>query len=132
MTLGAETLVLFSVLAVGQLLFGGGVLLMLRSRDAAAQHKTAEPQPAAEADLAPVLAGLEARLAGIELGMQDSFKGLRDELAALKADIEWLAGERMVEQAIALARTGLGPDEISLETGLSADAVRTISLFRRH
>ena len=55
-----------------------------------------------------------------------------EDLAAIRGDLEWLAGERMIEEAIALARTGTASEEIATETGLSADAIRTISAFRHH
>ena len=57
---------------------------------------------------------------------------VREDLSGLKSDVEWLAGERMIEQAIALAQTGSDADEIGQELGLSRDQAATIALFRKH
>lgn len=62
----------------------------------------------------------------------DVLAGLRADIQHLKSDVEWLAGERMIEQAIALAQTGMEPDEIGRELGLTRDAAETITAFRKH
>jgi orotate phosphoribosyltransferase-like protein len=58
--------------------------------------------------------------------------GLREHLGDLKSDVEWLAGERMIEQAIQMARQGSDPDTIGNELGLSRDTAATIAMFRKH
>jgi hypothetical protein len=67
-----------------------------------------------------------------ERRMTEAFAQVREDLSSLKSDVEWLAGERMIEQAIALAQTGSDADEIGQELGLSRDQAATISLFRKH
>lgn len=58
--------------------------------------------------------------------------GLKADIQHLKSDVEWLAGERMIEQAIQLAQTGLEPDDIGRELGLTRDTAATIATFRKH
>lgn len=67
-----------------------------------------------------------------ERRMTEAFAQVREDVAGLKSDVEWLAGERMIEQAIALAQTGSDADEIGQELGLSRDQAATIALFRKH
>jgi hypothetical protein len=57
---------------------------------------------------------------------------MREDISGLKTDVEWLAGERMIEQAIALAQTGSDAEAIGQELGLSRDQAATIALFRKH
>lgn len=75
---------------------------------------------------------LEALLTVHERRIIEAVDGLRDHLGDLKSDVEWLAGERMIEQAIQLARQGSDPDDIGRELGLSRDTAATIALFRKH
>ena len=85
---------------------------------------------------ATVAEELAARVEGIIAEQSrrqgDVLAGLRADIQHLKSDVEWLAGERMIEQAIALAQTGMEPDEIGRELGLTRDAAETITVFRRH
>ena len=92
----------------------------------------------AEADVAVVDPAEEisqkvaALLQDHERRLTDAFAHVREDLSGLKSDVEWLAGERMIEQAIALAQTGSDADEIGQELGLSRDQAATIALFRKH
>lgn len=58
--------------------------------------------------------------------------GLKADIQHLKSDVEWLAGERMIEQAIQMAQRGLEPDDIGRELGLTRDTAATIAMFRKH
>lgn len=58
--------------------------------------------------------------------------GLKADIQHLKSDVEWLAGERMIEQAIQMAQSGLEPDDIGRELGLTRDTATTIATFRKH
>lgn len=58
--------------------------------------------------------------------------GLKADIQHLKTDVEWLAGERMIEQAIQMAQSGLEPDDIGRELGLTRDTAYTIAAFRKH
>ncbi|MBC2834799.1 hypothetical protein [Paragemmobacter straminiformis] len=62
----------------------------------------------------------------------DALADLKAEILGLKSDVEWLAGERMIEQAIALAQSGVEAEEIGRELGMTRDAAETIVAFRRH
>ena len=83
-----------------------------------------------------VAAMIGARIGDL-LAKQQSYQAealaaLRADLQGVKADVEWLAGERMIEQAIAMAQAGSTPDAISEELGMSRDSAAAIALFRRH
>ena len=67
-----------------------------------------------------------------ERRMTEVLTQMREDISGLKSDVEWLAGERMIEQAIALAQTGSDADAIGQELGLSRDQAATITLFRKH
>jgi broad specificity phosphatase PhoE len=58
--------------------------------------------------------------------------GLKADIQHLKSDVEWLAGERMIEQAIHMAQTGLQPDDIGRELGMTRETAETIAAFRKH
>ena len=75
---------------------------------------------------------IEALLNDHERRLTEAFADVREDLSGLKTDVEWLAGERMIEQAIALAQTGSDPDDIGQELGLSRDQAATIAMFRKH
>ncbi|MEZ5753719.1 MAG: hypothetical protein R3D90_02755 [Paracoccaceae bacterium] len=102
-----------------------------------ADRAEALPQGAAGTELAATLA---ARLEGLmaEQARRQSdvltvaLAGLKADLQHLKSDVEWLAGERMIEQAIQMAQTGLDPDDIGRELGLTRDTAETIATFRKH
>lgn len=74
----------------------------------------------------------EAPVATLAETVKADLDALRQDLTCIKSDLEWLAGERMIEQAIALANSGTGPEEIGRELGLATDTARTIALFRKH
>lgn len=71
-------------------------------------------------------------IADLDLRHGTALDGLSQSMNALAASIEWLAGERMIEQAIAMAQSGSGAEAISEEMGMSLDDARTILHFRQH
>ncbi|MCL7405042.1 hypothetical protein MWN63_03485 [Paradonghicola geojensis] len=73
--------------------------------------------------------GLAQRLEGHQTLMMNR---LHDDIRGLQSDMDWLAGERMIEEAIAMAHAGQQPAAISDELGLSMDAAETITRFRKH
>ena len=73
--------------------------------------------------------GLAQRLEGHQALMMNR---LHDDIRGLQSDMDWLAGERMIEEAIAMAHAGQQPAAISNELGLSMDAAETITRFRKH
>ena len=121
-------LALIAVVAIGLVMTGSGLLMMMRDM-------RRRPSAAPEA----IAALPDATLSRIEQGMMQQAEAMSQSLAsigadvmALKADVEWLTGERMIETAINLARSGQSPAEVSANTGLSEDAARTIALFRHN
>lgn len=122
--------VALTILAV----FATGVALILagwRSRRVALAPAVVET--AATPDPAEAISQrIEALLNDHERRLTEAFADVREDLSGLKTDVEWLAGERMIEQAIALAQTGSDPDVIGQELGLSRDQAATIAMFRKH
>ena len=122
--------VALTILAV----FTAGVALIIagwRARRVAAATVVAEPAGMPDAAEA-ISQRIEALLNDHERRLTEAFADVREDLSGLKTDGEWLAGERMIEQAIALAQTGSDPDDIGQELGLSRDQAATIAMFRKH
>jgi|GEM_PF-4277714 len=99
-----------------------------------------DPAAALAQDSTEVAAALAARVEGMiaEQARRQAdvltvaLAGLKADIQHLKTDVEWLAGERMIEQAIQLAQSGLEPDDIGRELGLTRDTAHTIATFRKH
>lgn len=134
MTLSAAVIIL-AVFAVGLAL----IILGWRANRAAAAMPAvvavvAEPDALAEPidQVEAISQRVAALLQDHERRLTDAFSHVREDLSGLKSDVEWLAGERMIDQAIALAQTGSDAEEIGQELGLSRDQAATIALFRKH
>jgi len=129
MTTGMIAALLATLLAGVSLLTLG---LMRGRRRALAASAAAETDTLA----GPVAEELAARVEGLiaeqTRAQSDALAGLRADIQHLKSDVEWLAGERMIEQAIALAQSGVEPDDIGRELGLTREAAETITTFRKH
>lgn len=110
------------------------ILIGLRQRQIARRMAEAEADPAVDHELAAqtITRRVEEMLGEHERRIVEAVSGLRDHLGDLKSDVEWLAGERMIEQAIAMARDGSDPETIGQDLGLSRDTAATIALFRKH
>ncbi|MCZ8153216.1 MAG: hypothetical protein O9292_12630 [Rhodobacteraceae bacterium] len=139
MTLGTSAILLATLLAGITLVAFG--LLRNRARDAEAVAEMGHSDGADAPDMSQELAGaFAARLEAIlaeqtarqSEALSDALAGLKSDIQDLKSDVEWLAGERMIEQAITLAQTGLEADEIGRELGLTRETAETIRMFRRH
>ena len=138
MTSGTIAILLATLLAGAALLTLG--LLRARRRPvpvADAADLDAELALVSEAALPVAVAEeLAARVEGMIAEQTrrqgDALASLKADIQHLKSDVEWLAGERMIEQAIALAQTGMEPDDIGRELGLTRDAAETIAVFRKH
>lgn len=139
MTLGTSAILLATLLAgISLVAFG---LLRNRARGEEALADMGPTQGAFAPDIHDDLAGaFAARLEAIMAeqtarqseALSDALAGLKSDIQHLKSDVEWLAGERMIEQAITLAQTGLEADEIGRELGLTRETAETIRMFRRH
>lgn len=89
-------------------------------------------QRAAQTQLDDRLTLMSQVISRLEGGQEAALGRLESQVDAMRADLEWLAGERMIEQASTMLRKGLPPEKISEDLGLSLDAARTIALFRSH
>ncbi|MWP38252.1 hypothetical protein D1114_06450 [Cereibacter sphaeroides] len=92
--------------------------------------------PAAPPALEEQLAALEQRISDRLHDMDWRHASVLDRISAttdsLQSDIDWLTGERMIEQAIQLARKGAEPEAIAGEVGLELEEARAIARLRRH
>lgn len=130
MTLNIIEIVAVGALAAGLVAIAVGIWRLVAQRQAAAAN---DGQDTRIADL--IKEGeerLTAMVAMMDATQQVRLDNLKHEIATVKSDIDWLTGERMIEQAIMMARDGVPADEISADLGLSFDAAQTISVMRRH
>lgn len=139
MSLGVTAAILATLLAGVSLFWFGLVGPGLRLRGRQRLVAVAVPVAAVAADedgaahmAEHVVARVEGLLTAQTQAQADALADLKAEILGLKSDVEWLAGERMIEQAIALAQTGIEAEEIGRELGMSRDAAETIVAFRRH
>ncbi|MBO6854410.1 MAG: hypothetical protein JJ872_11705 [Marivivens sp.] len=79
---------------------------------------------------------IDARLAEVKHTLsntqQEAITAVRDDIRVLQSDMDWLAGERMIDEAITMARSGRDAHDISTELGMSVDAAQAIAEFRKH
>jgi hypothetical protein len=112
---------LYLAAAAGLLLaaFAGATYVARRKR---AAKKAVVAAPATATDT------LSDRLERLE----DAVAEMSDLMKDTRSDVAWLAGERMIDQAISLARQGESGHEISRKTGISADELVGMQAFRKH
>lgn len=126
---------LFEVVAIAALLAGISALALVVYRTFALRQ-AAEAAAGPDTRIADLIRDGEERLtamvAMMDASQQARLDSLKQEISAVKSDIDWLTGERMIEQAIMMAREGVPAEEISSDLGLSFDAAHTISVMRRH
>ncbi len=135
------TVDLMSAAVIGTGLFGGLVLLafglILGLREMGRRlaelrgevlHGSAD-RAAAIADVAAAVERLEARIAAQR---DDGLSSVSADLAAIRAEVEWLGGERMIEEAVRMCREGIPARRVGEELGISAESMRVISLLRAH
>ena len=85
-----------------------------------------------EAGLRDAELRLSDLIADLDLRHGSVLDNLSHSINTIASSVEWLAGERMIEQAIAMAQSGSPAESISEKMGLSLDDARTILQFRRH
>ncbi|WP_422002387.1 hypothetical protein [Roseovarius mucosus] len=75
-----------------------------------------------------------ARRLGHRLGLSDdaSLMSIADRMDEMRRDFDWLVSDRMIEQAIDMARFGQKPDSIARNTGISASELEAIRKLRKH
>lgn len=87
-------------------------------------------------EIDPGVSATEQRLsnliADLDLRHGNALDNLSQSMITLFNSVEWLASDRMIEQAIAMAQSGAPAETISSEMGLSLDDSQTITHFRRH
>jgi uncharacterized membrane-anchored protein len=130
MSLGLIELISIAALISGTSVLGFGLWRVIAAR------RTLGSEPQIAAEITNLIREGEERLtsmvAMMDAGNQANLASLRQELTTVKADVDWLTGEKMIEQAITMAREGIAAEEISADLGLSFDAAHTISVMRRH
>lgn len=121
---------LIAIISVGALLV---LLLIVNSIRRARANKRAALYSLGETALSEKLDTQMNILARrLEAHQELMMNRLQEDIRGLQSDMDWLAGERMIEEAVNMARCGQNPSAISSELGLSMDAAETITLFRKH
>lgn len=100
-----------------------------KARKLAFINQQADPN---EALMQQIDARLDHYFARIEEQQKKISIRLQEDIRDLQCDIDWMAGDRMIDEAIALARTGETPTDISRKLDMSLDAAETIVRFRKH
>ncbi|WP_200901840.1 hypothetical protein [Roseovarius tolerans] len=57
---------------------------------------------------------------------------LSDRMDEMRRDFDWLVSDRMIEQAVDMARLGQSHDSIAQTTGVSSAELDAIRKLRRH
>ena len=109
-----------------------GVLLAWRNTIQQFSNNPSELQARILPEIGAIVEQIENRLATQDRHRLSDMDQLRQSVAHMRADVEWLVGERMIEQAIEMCRDGLSTDRISADLGLQPDAVKAIRLLRVH
>ena len=118
----------------GALTLGGAVLIALFIRRVKVRHNS-QPSNQAHPNV-DLLEQIEARLADyfarIEEQQKTAAQRVQRDIRDLQCDLEWLASERVIDEAIALARTGDQPDNFNQQPDLTLDIAETIPRLRKH
>jgi hypothetical protein len=125
-------LLVASAFAVGLVLLAAGVLLAWRDAMQRFGGKPVDLHSTLLPEIGRLIDRIETRLSAQERQRATDMEHLHQNIVQMRADVEWLAGERMIEQAIEMCRDGLSNDRISADLGLQPDAVRTLKLLRTH
>lgn len=97
------------------------------------QTRKSRPQPAANArDINQAVLRLEGLIETNQRTHLSILDDIRQDLAEMRGDIEWLASDRMIAEAIELARQNAKPAEISTEPNRVEESVRALKVLRRH
>ncbi len=112
-------LILFASAAAVSTLLAGGVYVALRRKRAL--KKATHSEKAVLAKVAEEQAKIGATI-----------EAMASEIKDMRSDVQWLTSERMIDQAINMAREGESGSEIARQTGISADELVAMQAFRRH
>lgn len=132
LSLSLPMLLVLSVFVIGLILLTTGALLAWRDAAQRFGDNSAEVQSLLLPEIGTIVERIETRLSAQDRQRCAEMELLRQDLAHMRADVEWLAGERMIEQAIEMCRDGLSNERIASDLGLQSDSVRTLKLLRTH
>jgi predicted RNA polymerase sigma factor len=122
------TTVQLTYLAASALLLGAAFIVV-------AFRKKLHPGRASrmqETNTLPGLGPLEERLTAQFKAQTAILNEQNKKMAKIATQVSTLADERLVEQAISIARMGGNPEHISTAVGLSLDEARTLHRYRQN
>ncbi|MCC5964950.1 MAG: hypothetical protein JJU24_02325 [Natronohydrobacter sp.] len=123
---------LISVLVIAIMALAAG--LMLSWRELRRQQRS--DLEAALACLHGELSESQARTEALLLREAEARIAEHEEISrhveTIQSDVEWIAGEKMIEQVMTLVRENMPVSQISRETGLSHEKITTLATFRTH
>lgn len=132
LTFSMPVLVVLTALIAGLALLLVGILMgwrdVIRQSATMRQDLLAQMSP----ELSAQTRHIQTLLTAHHDQRQTDDAAMRQDLSAIRADLEWLAGERMIEQALTMFRDGVSVKDVSAELGLSVETVRTLNLLRAH
>jgi hypothetical protein len=124
--------VLVTILALAMLGFGFGVLLSWRAAQRQAEANGKAILTGLEQILTTHLLHIKAMLDAQATQRSAETQAIAQNVESIQSDVEWLAGEKMIEQALQLVQDNMPLGQISQETGLTHDTIRTLATFRAH
>lgn len=96
------------------------------------RYKLRRAYEARDLSTAELLDALERRLEG-QFKAQNALIGDQNKtMAKIASQVTTLADERLVDQAISIARMGGDPEHISTSVGLTLDEARTLHRYRQN
>ncbi|NEX45265.1 hypothetical protein [Pseudotabrizicola algicola] len=131
-SLSLPLLLIISGFAAGLVFMTFGAVLAWRDASKRFGDNSVDVQSMLMPEIGTIIERIETRLSAQELQRCADMELLRQDLAHMRSDVEWLAGERMIEQAIQMCRDGLPTERISADLGLQPEAIRTLKLLRTH
>ena len=131
MSISLPVLIVLSVVVIGLTLLSVATLLAWRDALQRLGRPVVDPVATVPPEVGALLARVERRLADAQ-DCSAELARMHQTLLQMRADVEWLAGERMIEQAIEMCRAGLSNESISADLGLHPADVRTLRLLRAH
>ncbi len=124
--------VLVTIMALAMLGFGFGVLLSWRAAQRQAEANGNAILKGLEQILTSHLLHIKAMIDAQAAQHRAEAQEIAQNMETIQSDLEWLAGEKMIEQAMQLVQDNMPLSQISQETGLTHDTIRTLAAFRTH
>lgn len=124
--------ILISVLIIAIMALAAGLVLSWREL----KHQQRSDFEGAFACLNRELNESQARIEAMLLREAEARLVEHEEISrhveTIQSDVEWIAGEKMIEQVMTLVRENMPVSQISRETGLSHEKITTLATFRTH